>query len=427
MPYSTLPPHIRKLRAGSASGIGGLPPRLSNFRRSNSSGSASSSSGHRPFAIERDYRPSKWSDYFTEKQDIKLDNGDQFRIYLHEDESARKNNLPLLLLLHGGGFSSLTWACFVKSISELCHVRALAIDLRGHGSTKVANENVLNLENFIHDIDRVLLKLFSDDNIPEIILMGHSMGGAIAVHYSERCQQETIAPRIVGLIVIDVVEGTAKDALSHMQQVLRSRPSGFKSIEFAIEWYVRSGQVKNVEAAKISMPGQIKSVDNGTCATDLELTSNQDQCSSISHQISNVPNQFGLSTVSESENVEESNKADSNFTLPLKPKTVQPYVWRINLSETEKYWSEWFNDLSKIFLSSKGGAKMLILAGVDRLDGPMTVGQMQGKFQMQILPKVGHTIQEDDPDSVAHVVAAYLVRHRFSVSSTDFDYPFPSC
>ena len=102
-------------------------------------------------------------------------------------------------------------------------------------------------------------------------------------------------------------------------------------------------------------------------------------------------------------------------------------MWRINLSETEKYWSEWFNDLSKIFLSSKGGAKMLILAGVDRLDGPMTVGQMQGKFQMQILPKVGHTIQEDDPDSVAHVVAAYLVRHRFSVSSTDFDYPFPSC
>lgn len=70
---------------------------------------------------------------------------------------------------------------------------------------------------------------------------------------------------------------------------------------------------------------------------------------------------------------------------------------------------------------------MLLLAGIDRLDGPMTIGQMQGKFQMQILPRVGHTIHEDDPDSVAQVVAAYLVRNRFSVSKTEFEHPFPSC
>lgn len=96
------------------------------------------------------------------------------------------------------------------------------------------------------------------------------MGGAIAIHYTERCAEEAICSRIVGLIVIDVVEGTAKEALSQMQQVLRSRPGGFKSVDYAIEWYVRSGQVKNVEAAKISMPGQIKSVESGICATDLE-------------------------------------------------------------------------------------------------------------------------------------------------------------
>lgn len=96
------------------------------------------------------------------------------------------------------------------------------------------------------------------------------MGGAIAIHYTDRCAEEAISSRIVGLIVIDVVEGTAKEALSQMQQVLRSRPGGFKSVDYAIEWYVRSGQVKNVEAAKISMPGQIKSVESGICATDLE-------------------------------------------------------------------------------------------------------------------------------------------------------------
>ena len=104
--------------------------------------------------------------------------------------------------------------------------------------------------------------------------MGHSMGGAIAVHYVDQCQVRSISNRIVGLIVIDVVEGTAKEALSQMQQVLRSRPTGFKSIPYAIEWYIRSGQVKHLEAAKISMPGQIKASDSGICATDLQSNTN---------------------------------------------------------------------------------------------------------------------------------------------------------
>ena len=47
----------------------------------------------------------------------------------------------------------------------------------------------------------------------------------------------------VGICVIDVVEGTAMDALSSMQGFLRSRPCKFKSLEQAIEWCVRSGQV----------------------------------------------------------------------------------------------------------------------------------------------------------------------------------------
>lgn len=39
-----------------------------------------------------------------------------------------------------------------------------------------------------------------------------------------------------GLSVIDVVEGTALDALASMQSFLRSRPTHFKSVEHAIEW-----------------------------------------------------------------------------------------------------------------------------------------------------------------------------------------------
>ena len=46
------------------------------------------------------------------------------------------------------------------------------------------------------------------------IVIGHSMGGAIAVHLAQE------APAC-GLIVIDVVEGTAIDALPAMEALLR--------------------------------------------------------------------------------------------------------------------------------------------------------------------------------------------------------------
>ena len=65
-------------------------------------------------------------------------------------------------------------------------------------------------------------------------------------------------PSLSGVCVIDVVEGTAMDALSSMQSVLRSRPKSFPSLNYAIEWSVRSGQVRNVESARVSMPGQLR-------------------------------------------------------------------------------------------------------------------------------------------------------------------------
>jgi len=92
-----------------------------------------------------------------------------------------------------------------------------------------------------------------------------------------------------------------------------------------------------------------------------------------------------------------------------------PYTWAVDLSTTEEYWPGWFKDLSSSFLSAPT-AKLLMLAGVDRLDRDLTVGQMQGKFQMLVLPQVGHAIQEDSPDKVAEAIAQFLVRNRLADS-----------
>ena len=116
------------------------------------------------------------------------------------------------------------------------------------------------------------------------------------------------------------------------------------------------------------------------------------------------------------------NNDNASSAVPAQP----GYVWRIDLAKTEPYWKGWFSGMSQLFLGC-AVPKLLLLAGVDRLDKDLTIGQMQGKFQMQVLPQSGHAVHEDSPDKVAESVATFLVRNKFAEPTKDFERPFPCC
>jgi len=56
---------------------------------------------------------------------------------------------------------------------------------------------------------------------------------------------------------------------------------------------------------------------------------------------------------------------------------AKSWTWRTDLASTQPFWEGWFAGLSKKFLEAKGG-KLLLLAGTDRLDKELMIGQMQG-------------------------------------------------
>lgn len=58
-----------------------------------------------------------------------------------------------------------------------------------------------------------------------------SMGGAIATHATKK-----LGSAVVGLVVLDVVEGTAMEALPRMTNILNRRPSVFENPEEAVSW-----------------------------------------------------------------------------------------------------------------------------------------------------------------------------------------------
>jgi protein phosphatase methylesterase 1 len=126
--------------------------------------------------------------------------------------------------------------------SEDCQI--IAFDCRAHGTltfamrnkirfftgaTKTVDDSDLSIDTLVQDVASLVNQLFKDTNVP-IILVGHSMGGAIA---AKACP---LIRNLAGLVVIDVVEGTALAALPAMQNILENRPKNFNSIEEAIQW-----------------------------------------------------------------------------------------------------------------------------------------------------------------------------------------------
>lgn len=119
-----------------------------------------------------------------------------------------------------------------------------------------------------------------------------------------------------------------------------------------------------------------------------------------------------------------SHLSNSVFKMPS-VSNYNNYVWRIDLSKTEPFWNGWFKGLSQKFLDVQA-PKVLLLANIHGLDTSLTVGQMQGKFQLQVLPKSGHAIHEDQPHRVADIVAGFLVKQKLAIGKVDI-LVMPAC
>ena len=146
---------------------------------------------------------------------------------------------------HGAGSSGLSFAMFTSEIRKaLPNCGVLSLDARGHGETIVKSihpsteSGLLNLSldllsQDLLDIIRMTQKKLSWPELPNIMLLGHSLGGAII---TDLAASGKLGNAVLGYAVFDVVEGSAIDALQSMQSYLLTRPKRFPSLAAGIEW-----------------------------------------------------------------------------------------------------------------------------------------------------------------------------------------------
>ena len=72
--------------------------------------------------------------------------------------------------------------------------------------------------------------------LPPLVLVGHSLGGAVVTEVAKRGKLGGRGKGILGFAVLDVVEGSAVEALSHINRYLAGRPEVFGGVEEGVEW-----------------------------------------------------------------------------------------------------------------------------------------------------------------------------------------------
>jgi pimeloyl-ACP methyl ester carboxylesterase len=94
-----------------------------------------------------------------------------------------EGNGKTLLFIHGLSDNLLYWEFLANHLKE--DYQILRVDLRGHGESKLGNEEI-TLDTYINDLNTLLDEL----NISKVNLIGFSLGGAVALDFAIRYSQK---------------------------------------------------------------------------------------------------------------------------------------------------------------------------------------------------------------------------------------------
>lgn len=144
---------------------------------------------------------------------------------------------PLLVLVHGGQDHSRNWDFVAAGLAGHYHV--IAPDLRGHGDSSWAVGTNYGMPEYVLDLAQLLRHVGEKP----VTLVGHSLGGAIVLHYAgifpegvERvCAIEGMGPppEMIKDLQSKPIEGRIRDYITGTQALASRKPREYATLEDA--------------------------------------------------------------------------------------------------------------------------------------------------------------------------------------------------
>ncbi len=173
-----------------------------------------------------------------------------YEYYQHEDPDA-----PTLVFVHGGGGWGDHWQLQLPHFAPLTSV--LVCDLRGHGRSSIPCGRYA-IETFVDDLQDLLTQL----RIERPILVGHSLGGTIALRYAF-----DFPDQVVGITIIDAGCGAGPITRAAYRDLVVARVHDYAAAQASGQRYhtsPHSGRAEFVQAVLAATPAPPAAVIHAT-------------------------------------------------------------------------------------------------------------------------------------------------------------------
>lgn len=127
---------------------------------------------------------------------------------------------PRYFLIHGFADNGFSWNPLASS---LCGSGGtVAIDLRGHGDSDPDPSGIYTGERLVEDVAFALREL----DLRDVVLFGHSMGAAIAIHVAATCPD-----RVAGLVLVDGGPSMRRPSLARVRTEFENQPWSYDTVD----------------------------------------------------------------------------------------------------------------------------------------------------------------------------------------------------
>ncbi len=143
---------------------------------------------------------------------------------------------PPVVLLHGITGHARVWDHLAERLAP--RHRVLVLDQRGHGDSDPAPDDDYRVGTMADDVAAFVGSLRLD----RFALLGHSMGGRIAIKYAA-----DHAARLERLVIVDIGPDINLAGLQRVRDMMANAPERIESEEWAVEYIRRANPLQDVD------------------------------------------------------------------------------------------------------------------------------------------------------------------------------------
>jgi len=143
---------------------------------------------------------------------------------------------PPVVLLHGITGHARVWDHLAERLAP--RHRVLVLDQRGHGDSDPAPDDDYRVGTMADDVAAFVGSLRLD----RFTLLGHSMGGRIAIKYAA-----DHAARLERLVIVDIGPDINLAGLQRVRDMMANAPERIESEEWAVEYIRRANPLQDVD------------------------------------------------------------------------------------------------------------------------------------------------------------------------------------